>query len=714
MSIGLPINPGDPLLLTYLFEDGNSSLFVRSHVYDKFDVEVSGSPFGLSHIANGYFSNTAYVPDVGIYKAIYIVYEDALYTVKSRRYSQEEDMFIVGLQTSVDYEGIADAVWDELNICSEHNVATSAGWLLCSIKAIVSDTNSKINTYLIPLLALLQQVNDRVEATSIAKAVWNALRSSYQVAGTFGEALQGVITVARADLLDNLSRLDIVVSTRAGQVTVDQILLNTNTLNTKLTTQRASNLDLIDVALSTRATQASVDIKPSAAQIANAVWDEPMGDHLIPDSTGEALFDAADPQYTPSQIADAVWDEQSSGHVAAGSFGSHLDTPVTTRADKVDVLGIQNHLDSIDSAIDALPTSAGDATLAKQNDILSAISGKATQTTADSILSRANLIPINPLLTNDSRLGRIDATISSRATPADLEVIKGAGWSDAATLKAIRDAIPAPCDISTILASLEDIKGAGFDQISDSLSVLSENVVDAKNAAQSAASNSQAAYNAIASKASQDTADHILEAIGDIPTNPLLDNDIRINRLDANISTRSTQVSVDEMKGVGFNSNVHSLKNIYDRIVASDQNDLIIALLNSIDGQIPALALQTTLLSTKAAVDVIPLDVLRVSDPRLDNLDVAVSTRLSTEDFNIIKGAGFNTSNDSLFAIRQKVDTTCTVNDINSIIAELFKIEGSGFSTVADSLKAANDKAIADRNVIKADLTALLSDGEGF
>jgi hypothetical protein len=53
--------------------------------------------------------------------------------------------------------------------------------------------------------------------------------------------------------------------------------------------------------------------------VADAVWDEPIADHLAAGSTGEALNDA---QGDPADvIADAVWDEALSGHLTAGTFG---------------------------------------------------------------------------------------------------------------------------------------------------------------------------------------------------------------------------------------------------------------------------------------------------------------------------------------------------------------------------------------------------------
>jgi len=62
---------------------------------------------------------------------------------------------------------------------------------------------------------------------------------------------------------------------------------------------------------------------PTAAQIADQVWDETLGDHAATDSTGAAL-DAAGGYTIPTaaQIADQVWDEASADHGDTGSMGA--------------------------------------------------------------------------------------------------------------------------------------------------------------------------------------------------------------------------------------------------------------------------------------------------------------------------------------------------------------------------------------------------------
>lgn len=64
---------------------------------------------------------------------------------------------------------------------------------------------------------------------------------------------------------------------------------------------------------------------PTAAAIADAVWEEAIADHSgTVGSTAEAL-DAAGGGLTAGAIADAVWDEALAGHLAAGSTGEALN-----------------------------------------------------------------------------------------------------------------------------------------------------------------------------------------------------------------------------------------------------------------------------------------------------------------------------------------------------------------------------------------------------
>ena len=135
--------------------------------------------------------------------------------------------------------------------------------------------------------------------------------------GVWDEALSGHVIVGSAG--EALGRVDVDVSTRA--VAGDAMALVTNAV------------DAAAVAAS------------GAAEISDAVWDELLSGHTIVGSAGEAqaFLDAAvSSRAAPGNqmaltsgaegtLVDAVWDEPTAGHVAAGSTGKALtDASATT------------------------------------------------------------------------------------------------------------------------------------------------------------------------------------------------------------------------------------------------------------------------------------------------------------------------------------------------------------------------------------------------
>jgi hypothetical protein len=75
---------------------------------------------------------------------------------------------------------------------------------------------------------------------------------------------------------------------------------------------------------------------PTAAAIADAVWDEVQSGHTSAGTFGKYLDAAVSGVSTggvsAADIADAVWDEAASGHVGAGSFGARVDAAVSSRS----------------------------------------------------------------------------------------------------------------------------------------------------------------------------------------------------------------------------------------------------------------------------------------------------------------------------------------------------------------------------------------------
>jgi hypothetical protein len=224
--------------------------------------------------------------------------------------------------------------------------------------------------------------------------VWAALRASNQVANSFGEALQGVITPVRANNLDNL---DVTVSTRATQTSV-------NTINTKIGTPVSSisadiaavkadtaSIDTkVDVTLSTRATQTSVDA-------INTKIGTPVSSVSADIAAVKAVSDNIDTK------VDVTLSTRAS-QTSVNTINTKIGTPVAdVSADIAAVKAVSDlvKLDttSIDTKVDVT------------------VSTRATQTSV-------NAIPTNPLLTTDTRLNNLDATISSRASASQVASIQ--------------------------------------------------------------------------------------------------------------------------------------------------------------------------------------------------------------------------------------------------------------------------------------------------
>ena len=169
-------------------------------------------------------------------------------------------------------------------------------------------------------------------ASAIADAVWDEATAGHTTAGTFGKAIgdgvtawvtaTGFSTHAAADIwtagtrtltsgvnLNDLSQAD--VRTAVGLATAN------------LDTQLAALAGYIDTEVAQIISDIAALADPTAAEIADAVWDEAIAGHTGAGSTGEALNGATAP--SAAAVADAVWDEAIADHLGAGSTGQSLN-----------------------------------------------------------------------------------------------------------------------------------------------------------------------------------------------------------------------------------------------------------------------------------------------------------------------------------------------------------------------------------------------------
>lgn len=82
------LRAGDQIPLQLQLWDGSTSKFPRAFVNDATGASISGSPFDLSHVANGQYSNlTAVMPSTPFVTLQFIVYSDAGRTIVDLNYS---------------------------------------------------------------------------------------------------------------------------------------------------------------------------------------------------------------------------------------------------------------------------------------------------------------------------------------------------------------------------------------------------------------------------------------------------------------------------------------------------------------------------------------------------------------------------------------------------------------------------------------------------
>ena len=167
-------------------------------------------------------------------------------------------------------------------------------------------------------------------ASNTAAAVGNGLYSLELTASETGAALVGVsATSATASVVVN----PLIVFTTDGAVP-PQEAGTSGGLGTVDASNRIAGI---------QGTINDLDGLPTAATIADQVWDEATSGHTSAGSYGKAIGDGVTSWVTATgfntttpptveAIADQVWDEAQAGHTASGTFGYYLDAQVSSAA----------------------------------------------------------------------------------------------------------------------------------------------------------------------------------------------------------------------------------------------------------------------------------------------------------------------------------------------------------------------------------------------
>ncbi len=342
-------------------------------------------------------------------------------------------------------------------------------------------------------------------AAEVADAVWDEATSGHTTSGTFGEQLKTDVDAILVDTTTLVSRITSALfsgitsmaqwlgliagkqtgnstartevrATGAGSGTFDETTDSQEAIRDRgdaawTTATGFSTHSAADVwAVGTRRLTDGTNIvlakgtgvtgfnDPTAAAIADAVWEEAIADHSgTAGSTAEALSDAGGAGTPPTvgEIADAVWDEATAGHTTGGTFGAQAKTVLDARATQ--------------TSVDDLPTNAELATALGTADdaVLAAIA-------ALNNLSQANI-------RTAVGLGSANLDTQLDALPTNAELATALGTADDAVLAAIAalnnlsqanirtavglasanldtqlDALPTNAELATALASADD------------------------------------------------------------------------------------------------------------------------------------------------------------------------------------------------------------------------------------------------------------------
>jgi len=174
--------------------------------------------------------------------------------------------------------------------------------------------------------ASLSAVSQGVPSTSILNAIagiWDQLRTSHTVSGSFGEALQFKVDV------DVSTRLAAASYTAPDNASITAIKAKTDNLpadpasNTQVNT-RAPASTALDNTIWTNAKAAFIDAAISSRATAGAVWEELLASHTTAGTFGA---NAQNPPLSPTAVASAVWDALLVNYNLPGSFGANAQNP---------------------------------------------------------------------------------------------------------------------------------------------------------------------------------------------------------------------------------------------------------------------------------------------------------------------------------------------------------------------------------------------------
>jgi hypothetical protein len=442
------ISVGASLPLALQLHDGATGKFVRAHVRNQAGTAVTGSPFSLTHVANGLYTNSSYTVLITETKltATYITYDDAGFTTESVFHTRAAEMFDVETQ-------VETARTDILT-----RLGTPAG---ASVSADIAAIQTKLGT---PAGASVS-VDIAAIQTKLGTPAGASVSADIAAVKSDTGTLTSRLTSTRAGYLDNLPNLDATVSSRQSAATAlsqySALQADTDDIQSKIGTPAGASVSADIAAIQTKlgtpagasvsADIAAVQTKlgtPAGASVSADIAAVKSDTGTILGQTGTTGVQIANSAITAAKFAAGAIDANAiaDNAIDAGAIAASAITAAKFAAGAIDANAIA------DNAIDAGAIAAGAITASKfaanainaaalATDAVTEIAAGvwdeplASHVAAGSMGFNQNLlddIEADTSSLNDTKittgrannLDNLDATVSSRATQASVDAIQ--------------------------------------------------------------------------------------------------------------------------------------------------------------------------------------------------------------------------------------------------------------------------------------------------
>lgn len=336
-------------LIGIMLYDSASNQFPRARVYNAAGTEQSGSPFNLTHVANGYYSNNSWTPTVeGIYFVAIRIFSDAGYTTLSPRYenwgetvevrSVDQDLATVLARIGTPVGTLAsDIAGIQTKLGTPAGVSVSA-----DIAAVKSDTGTilgQTGTTGVQIangaITNAKFAANAIDANAIAD---NAIDAGAIAAGAITSAKFAAGAIDANAIADNAIDAGAIAT---GAITAAKFAANAidaNAIADNAIDAGAIAAGAITAAkFANNAITAAALASDAAVEIAAAVWDEPLASHVAAGSMG----------FNQNLLDDIEADTASLNDVkittARANNLDNLDTTISSRASQASVDAIQNN-----------------------------------------------------------------------------------------------------------------------------------------------------------------------------------------------------------------------------------------------------------------------------------------------------------------------------------------------------------------------------------